>query len=873
MPLPEDFLKNLWLATKCPDTHQQFLAKKALFGDISTVHHCLTAFGSRREEIEESILTLCSCILDLFLHKSTVPTEAIQGDLSAIVEQAFAVLSDPNSVGRYFCESISLFLKTLHTRCPFDVTNFLELGFRLTGEEGNVAVNCGFSILTFCSLAIRRAKLVGSEGGLNFIRSWMEAVPKVFTVESVFNPKTACIVSTVMQEFSGNLKAWFHVCYTCEALFIPFNEVLKKIVEMGESGEVIEDDERRMACAAVIQALFSTLHATSSILMTECDKTILQFQKTPLFAEIYMSMLLAVPAAFKVFRSDRYRKIVESMLAFVDGNLVVAQELGIFEKPEVLKQLFFDVYTGAQLLDVNYEVFCENPVAFYQEAFLNEATGLRYLSCNMQKELCSMFPPEVCIGTLLQFPPSEGLLRLVSVVCKYVCRKSQKGQISEDALRMLAQLVDYSAEVPDFPGDPAILYTSKMFTMADQLFLRDKESIGKVCEMIIQQELLTKTEASGKILFTIGCKLVRQLLKLAWPVPDELLAHLFQRIQDCISVDILCIMEQSINEQRACLPPPADVMAFLFQELIRMAHTSQSDAALTEQKRTQHCYMCLRALYENGAPIDPFLTFWTEYFAIQDAPVVDILKCVMDLCQLKVPGIYRLMPLMLEQMHSYSIDDTEVEDIMRIFVHFFYSNVEQISTWDERNTLINPLWSMFQRIWNKQNLEPMIYLLGEVIVLILQEHWLQPEHAGIAAHLSAEMIGKYDPPTCPTLVLVAFDILISVFVFYHDECPGFDPLSLCPVMMDRCLLLFNSGGITRRQDFSMHLIFFLAIHAMHPENEQVNAALQFLQNWKEPDEDEANPNIHDVVSEFESLASPAFLSLLSTLESTAEEET
>ena len=875
MSLADQFLKQLWVASKSPNPQQQLVAKRELFTDINTCHYCLTAFSLPPDKIDGSILTLCACILESFIPKSGINIPLLHAHRLGLVEKALAVLSNPDSVGVRFGSSISRFLSSLHLACPFDFTSFINLAFQLTNSDDEVKVESGFALLGFCSLAFRRSNMVNTEHGMNFIRNWIDLVPRFFNIETIFNPKTANIITAMMHEFSGNMKAWFMVSYLSDSIFVSFNEFLKKIVELGTSCTVIADEEVRKACVEVVQAFFSTLRTTSETraLSSPCDEVILDFQKTPLYADIYLNTLLAIPHALKVFTTDCHRQIAESMLMLIARNLSNARSLGFFEKPEVLKQLYFDVYSGAELLEVNCEMFLENPEAFYQDAFLNESAGLRNLTCAMQKELCGMFGLDATVAILSQFPASEGLMRLVSIVCKCAEAEWKREQLSEEIVPVLCALVDYASQAQDFPGDPSILLTSKLFLMADQLFLRSREDVAQACELVMREGLLKNVESSGGILFTLGCKIIKSVLSLGCPVPDDVLSHMFQRTRDCISVDMISIIETSILEHRECLPPPGEVLAFLFQEVIRIADSNAEETSRTEEKRMQHCYRCIRAMYDNGAPIEPFVEFWNEYFE-HSSDIVELTRCAIELCQLKVPGICLLMPSVLKTMQRFSFEnDTEVEDFMRVFVYFFYWNVEQIRAWDGRMELVSALWAKFQQIWNNANLEPLIYLLGEIIVLVLQEHWLQPEHAGIAANFAAEMIRNHSAESCPALVLVAFDLLISVFLFYHDECPGFDPLILCPNMLERWFVLFNTGCLIRKQDVSLHIIFFLTLQSMKPDDKDINAAFQYLQQWTEPDEEHTNPLMPDVVSEIEGLTSSGFQALLAVFGQNSEEET
>ena len=745
-----------------------------------------------------------------------------------LVKMIVDLLVEPTAVVYECVEVLSLVFRLcfVHWKCSLHpVVEFAEK--QLKGDDGQREY--GFHLLKVCCCDYPSA----DERDKKFIVS---TILDTITVEQIVSGKMVKVYEIVGVCLSCALSVWWDLVVSDETITRVLSAVIG-LCEYVDSMEQCVDDNVRESVSLVFE-IVPRLLALNPLYKPAQEARICEIQGSSLFQNYLVHVLKSIPNFVRVFVTDIHLRLATYMLDLTRHHFNRLLESGVFQD-EHREMLLKSILASSELSPNMIRDFVENTAVFYSSAFLDGARELRTAACSFISQLPESWDMHV-LSFLMKARPSEGRIRLTASLC---ARWPERGQLLDATERALSHLVA-AVLTQDVEGAaPAIVQYSRVFLLAEQIWLCPEEVVDQALKFVADQNLLSageKLEETDPVKFTLGCKILLASTKRGRILSVDVMQNMIERRQFCLSTDVCSLMAQACDVFGDSPDTISAIIAIFFDNIIQIEANKDEFLSHIDESNLRQSYRAIWQIYQTlGVIINPeqFQAFWQQLLEIYQDVDPALYDFVRGLCEIGVEGMWPILRTFPEvEKRLGTTLECEMEQV-RATVLFYLSRYREEPVGNDFKEFINYYFECFKQF----NVEEPIdcYILGEITAVMLQQKWLDAFCLPVIIDFAKDILLQEDPIDDPADLAVAFDLLMSANLFYDVNVFDDHFISVWQRFVEH-------GGIFGTKAALLHKAFFTKMKGSIGDT-----ALALLSIERPP-----NPNIPDSVLQLGTVPCP-----------------
>ena len=673
----------------------------------------------------------------------------------------------------------------LHWKCSLrPVVEFAKKQLNGSDEQREY----GFHLLKICCCDYPSEDEKEKAADARFIVS---ALLDTMTVEKIVSGKMARVYRLVGACLSCALKVWWDLVVSDETI----TRVLSVVIGLCEYVDGMErctDDSVRESVSLVFEVV-PRLLTMNPLYERDQEARISEVLCSSLFHNYLAHVLKSIPSFVRVFITDIHLRLAKYMLDLTWHHLDKLQD-GHRE------MLLESILASSELSPNMIRDFVENTTVFYASAFLDGERELRTAACSFIAELPESWDMDV-LSFLMKARHSEGRIRLTASLC---AQWPERGQLLDATRGALSHLVAAVLTQDAEGAAPAIVQYSRVFLLAEQLWLCPEDVVDQALKFVADQNLLSageKLEDTDPVKFTLGCKILLAATKRGRIPSVEVMQNIIARRQFCLSTDVCSLLAQACDVFGDSPDTVSAVVAIFFDNIIQIETNKGAFLSPIDESNLRQSYQALWQIYQTlGSIINPeqFKAFWQQLLENYRELDSALYYLVRGLCENGVEGLWPIISTFpeVEEMLGTTLE-YEIEQI-RATVLLYLSQYKEESVGSDFKEFINYYFDCFKQFDVDEPID--CYILGEIAAVMLQQKWLDASCLPVIIDL-AKSILQEDPVTNPAELAVAFDLLMSTNLFYDVNVFDDFFISVWQRFVDH-------GGIFGTKDALLHKAFF-----------------------------------------------------------------
>jgi hypothetical protein len=304
------------------------------------------------------------------------------------------------------------------------------------------------------------------------------------------------------------------------------------------------------------------------------------------------------------------------------------------------------------------------------------------------------------------------------------------------------------------------------------------------------------------------------------------------------------------------------IVEFLLHEILRLQNSDE--LAQLERIQLCRCYDSLAAIYKGFGPEIPaelFIGFWDAALAIDGYDGIE------DLCDLACAVVTGKMQgpieLLLNAVGRFQDPSAELygAELLRVILTIVIVNFTEVREWGGRDEFVGVILQYFTRQWETALFDEDLFVVAELVASLFQIGVAPPGVGDEIVAIGMKLLEQYHPVEQPTVTLAALNLMFAVWVFGEAAVTR----EAVAAVLGKWRALVEGGGLTRREDAGLHLMFVGKLAEMFPDEQEVAQVAEAVKGWQDFGE---NGAVADMVKLVHDLVGPAVVEFLQSSHNT-----
>jgi hypothetical protein len=325
----------------------------------------------------------------------------------------------------------------------------------------------------------------------------------------------------------------------------------------------------------------------------------------------------------------------------------------------------------------------------------------------------------------------------------------------------------------------------------------------------------------------------------------------------CHSDDLLAAINLCWQSLPELVQP---IVEFLLHEILRLQNFDK--LSQLECIQLGRCYESLAAIYGSFGPEIPgklFMRFWDAALAIEGYNGIEDLcglACMVVMGKMQAP--IELLVSTFSHFQDASADLYQTE-LLRVILTIVNVNFAEVGEWDESVEFVETILQFFTREYETALFDDDLFVAAELVASLFQIGAVPPGVGDEMVAIGMQLLGRFNPVRQPTQTLAALNLMFAVWVFGNTAITA----DAVTAVLGKWRAFVEGGGLTRREDAGLHLMFAGKLADMFPDEQEVAQIVEAVRGWENF---QKNGAVAEMVKLVHDLVGPAVGAFLQSLE-------